>query len=434
MFVIKSKMSNINLNTTIDFSEINHLNLTNLIKTNGYAIVTNVITTDKSDSYIAKIWSWLESLNGGINRNDSSTWITHEKAKKENLKSYNWPKNSHGIISNYGISHSNFVWEARCEKNIKTVFSQIWNTNELLVSYDGVCVMLPQNITQVENTSYWFHFDQSPNKEGFQCVQGFLNLQDTTENDGCLMVYPKSNNYHKIFFEEKGLKFDYDWYAFNEINKGNEWMINKGLNPIKVIAPKGSLILWDSRTVHCSSPPKSNNIRYAIYICMMPKFTALKEDIELKKHLFKNRIGTSHWPNKPEPIFDETTIINNNENDIYCDICFPHDDLQINNDILRLIGYDVDKFCDIINFLEEVKENYENNINVFIDKKIFTEEHKKFKIFYNNIKPLLYSFCLNDYKIECIKNINIDEFKLRYIKNELLKFQNTLNALISINN
>lgn len=282
----------------------------------GYVIVENVATESQADDYVEKLWTWVEGLKdkttgriSGINRQDPSTWITREKAMKEDLPSYNWPSNPYGIISNYGISHTQVVWDVRCNANIRRVFETIWDTDSLLVSFDGACMMLPPSISQSTTNQSWFHFDQSPNKKGFHCVQSFLNLQNMTEVDGGLMVYPSSNQLHEQFCAEKKLSFDYDWYSFNHENKGNEWFLEKGIHPIKVTAPKGSLVLWDSRTVHCSGLPTSDQIRYSIYVCMQPKRDASEEQIAEKKEIFAQRQGTNHWPYQNEIVFDESELL-----------------------------------------------------------------------------------------------------------------------------
>lgn len=54
-----------------------------------------------------------------------------------------------------------------------------------------------------------------------------------------------------------------DWYPMSHPEM-IEWLINeKGCKWHKVCAPEGSLILWDSRTVHYGAPPLKKNARIA---------------------------------------------------------------------------------------------------------------------------------------------------------------------------
>lgn len=339
----------------VDVNDISHDKIMCCLEKHGYAIITNVITQKKADTYVDKLWQWLEGLkdektgqSAGISRDDPTTWITRERAELEGRKAFNWPSNSYGIISFHGIAHSNTVWEARCEENIRKIFESIWKTNELLVSFDAACIMLPPPNTTTRDPTQgsWFHFDQSPKKQGFHCVQGFLNLSDTlTADDGCLMVYPTSNQLHREFFLERNLNFDNDWYSFNESNQGNEWFRSRGIRPLKVTAPKGSFVLWDSRTAHCSSRQRSNvnNIRYTIYICMQPKSKASEEQLIEKKRLFLERIGTNHWPSKNEIVFDESSLLcDDSESDLKDPRYFSTEVSVLESpseDILKLVGY-----------------------------------------------------------------------------------------------
>jgi hypothetical protein len=130
-----------------------------------------------------------------------------------------------------------------------------------LVSFDGINVTLPYDITLTKQVDSWFHFDQSPNKKGMHCIKGLLNLQDQNENDCCFAVYSKSHLHHEKFFIENNINCLDDWYKLT--CKDIKWFESINCIPIKVIAPKGSLILWDSRTAHCSYAPTNNSIRYA---------------------------------------------------------------------------------------------------------------------------------------------------------------------------
>lgn len=380
----------------VDFNEIRNVDLRKIIEKNGFAVIENVLTEDRSDHYVDQIWEWLADLTdssgkrSGIVRNNPESWVTEDRAKKEGLDSYNWPNSGHGILTEHGISHADFVWEARTERNVKSVFKKIWKTNELLVSFDGVCTMLPQKYSHVEEPDKsWFHFDQSPIKKGLHYVQGFLNLQDTTEKDGCLMVYPKSNNYHAKFFEDNKASYDFDWYKFNDTNKGNEWMLNQGLKPVKVVAPKGSLVLWDSRTAHCSSPPVSDSIRHCIYICMVPKDRATDKDLVEKQSIFHQRLGTNHSPVRGIITTDESMLLQNNESPRppkYQDQSISNQDVTL--DILALSGFDTGVNDTMMKDLSEMKRMYEflgttvPYESYYAD--LFREKDQEFQDFYNN--------------------------------------------------
>ena len=65
----------------------------------------------------------------------------------------------------------------------------------------------------------------------------------------------------------------------------------------------GDMLLWDSRTIHCSSSgsslPEGTNdlIRAASLICMMPKELSSKEILEKRIHAAENLVSTTNWTN-----------------------------------------------------------------------------------------------------------------------------------------
>jgi len=71
-----------------------------------------------------------------------------------------------------------------------------------------------------------------------------------------------------------------------------------------VTAKAGDLILWDSRTIHCSSPamrtpetPTDELLRAVAYICMTPENLVKDESvIHSRKVAYELGLTTSHWP------------------------------------------------------------------------------------------------------------------------------------------
>lgn len=156
----------------------------------GYCVVPGVLSRSKSSEYVSKFWDWLESFHTGVDRSNPKTWTCSKL-----------PHNSHGIIQHFAIGHAQFVWDIRSEDSVIDVFSKIWNTQRLLVSFDGA------NFSRVtkSQTKPWPHVDQGPKKKGKVCIQGLVNLLDSGENDGGLLVYEGSHKLHAKFFEDNKL-------------------------------------------------------------------------------------------------------------------------------------------------------------------------------------------------------------------------------------
>jgi hypothetical protein len=71
-----------------------------------------------------------------------------------------------------------------------------------------------------------------------------------------------------------------------------------------VTAKAGDLLLWDSRTIHCSSPatrtPETSTddlLRAVAYICMTPeRLVTDKSIIWQRKMAYELGLTTTHWP------------------------------------------------------------------------------------------------------------------------------------------
>ena len=156
----------------------------------GYVVIKNALTAEEAKKTIDLLWDYLEELGTGIDRTNPKTWGDDR-----------WPTCAHGaILPSYGIGHSEAQWFVRGVPNVKKAFAKIWETEELLTSFDGVSLWRPWNINpnwKTESGQSWFHIDQHPiSKPGKHCVQGLVNLLPTSERIGGNVVIPKS---HKLF-------------------------------------------------------------------------------------------------------------------------------------------------------------------------------------------------------------------------------------------
>lgn len=202
------------------------------------------------------------------------------------------------------------------EPGVLKAFECLWGTEELLVSFDSLNITFP-NRKDVPRKPAWEHIDQSPLRRGLHCVQGIINLSHSGPEDGGLTVYPGSHKLNDEFFDTQTDKSTWDpldryMYSPEELS----WFEARGIQPHKVCAEPGDLILWDSRTVHYGAEPteKSNTIRTAIYAAYTPARFASKEALETKAKIFKEFGGTTHWPHdnirirNNEALFEDGTL------------------------------------------------------------------------------------------------------------------------------
>ena len=72
------------------------------LETQGWAVVPDVLTAAECTEYVDGAWSWLTSLETGIDRSNPNSWDDDR-----------WPSSFRGIINTLEISHQDFVWRVR---------------------------------------------------------------------------------------------------------------------------------------------------------------------------------------------------------------------------------------------------------------------------------------------------------------------------------
>lgn len=254
----------------------------------GYAVVPGVLDDAACDAALAGLSDFFAGLGCNMNERNALS-------------------NIHGIYQHYGIGHSRAIWDVRSAAAVAAPFERIYGTNDLLVSFDGFSLMLPQR--RFAKNKWWFHMDQSARCAGRQCVQGYVNLTDSsTDNSGSLLVLPGSHRRFGEFFEHFPAMRDKakgDWCKL----ENDEQRKFFGTEPTRVHGPRGSLVLWDSRTVHQNigpaCAPSDAQRRCVVYVCYQPRAWCSKADLKKKQKAFAEYRMTTHWPALKVRLFPE---------------------------------------------------------------------------------------------------------------------------------
>jgi Phytanoyl-CoA dioxygenase (PhyH) len=314
------------------------------LNNNGYVVFGNVLNNTEIQSAIDLFWDWIESLGKGIKRNDVRTWNSTVAKNQNKPGDKGWfGYESTGIISEYHIGQSEFLWLIRSIPKVRQAFEFVWkqhnkNTSNMLVSFDGCNAIRPCSVNPDwavrfsnefprQNGEGWLHTDLNlltdPN---MLCYQGFVNLLDCDETKPGFVVCPESNKYLKRYTEEMGDKL------IARLNTTKLTEVKDYINhPIKLNYRAGDLVIFTSHTFHANSSVISNNLvnanssvitgtncscksvcvcripepvnldRLIAYVCMMPLDMVPEEKREqlIKERLeaVEKGITTSHWPN-----------------------------------------------------------------------------------------------------------------------------------------
>lgn len=265
----------------------------------GVAIIPSVIDAEECLKMRAGMWQSIEKITENfdvpIKQNDSSTWSSFPQL---------YPLHSM-LLQRYGLAHAQYYWDLRQNENIVDVFATLWNVanDELLVSFDGLSLHLPPEETGrgYFRNNTWLHCDQSPTRNGFECVQSFLTANEIRAGDATLSFLEGSNRLHGEFAAKFNITEKGDWYKLNETEQ--KFFLDNGCERKCIMCPAGSLVLFDSRTQHqgiesLKSRPIQNE-RCIIYLCYTPRERATAANLKKKIKAFEERRTTSHWPHKP---------------------------------------------------------------------------------------------------------------------------------------
>ncbi|OJZ85436.1 hypothetical protein ASPFODRAFT_165485 [Aspergillus luchuensis CBS 106.47] len=262
------------------------------LHTKGWTVVRGALPRDRALAYADKAYEWLESWDLGFDRKDPST-----------RKAANLPWHTHGgLYSRYGVGHEQFVWDLKSEPGLVEKWEQIWGTRELLVSFDGVNLSLPEMERPKTDPIFapWAHVDQSPFNSKFDTVQGIVNLLPNGPEDGGLMVFEGSSAcYTELWqhFDHKKGEKGWSTWAYQSVDEDMcQWLEARGCKWTKVCAEPGDLLLWDSRTIHYGAAPSSVNDRFAAYVCYKPAAAISEEARSVRLQAFETKQNTTHDP------------------------------------------------------------------------------------------------------------------------------------------
>ena len=260
-------------------------------------IIPNILTPQECEKVVSGIWDSFEHISQNwdipINRNTPESW-----------KGFSSLMPSHGMLyQHWGLGHSQVVWNVRQHPKILKLFSEKWkcNPSDLIVSFDGLSFMPPPEVTGRgwHRGKDWLHTDQSFKKKGLNTIQGFVTAADVNDGDATFYYLENSEKYHEEFGKTFGITSSDDWFQLKDPSH-MQWYLDKGCTPKRVTCPKGSLILWDSRLIHCGVGPlktrETPNTRAVVYVCYKPRSTCPDRVLTKRLKAFEELRMTTHDP------------------------------------------------------------------------------------------------------------------------------------------
>ena len=271
----------------------------------GYTIIPNLLTPDETTALENGLWDFWSAR--GVTRNPS-TWS----------KIHTYMPTKGMLFQHWGIGQAQCIWDVRQNPRVVDVFKGIYGTDNLTVSMDGASVGLKPEVTGRgwnHKQQPWLHLDQSPTRNGFECVQGWVTALPVEEGDATLTLLKGSHALHKKFAETFNLhiqptddaktkhKKKQDWHKLTQDEL--QWYQDQ-CEQINVTCPAGSLVLWDSRTVHSGKGPDLHRPhpknRMVAYVSYMPDTLTKRQRKTKQKAVLTGRM-TTHWASERVRLF-----------------------------------------------------------------------------------------------------------------------------------
>ncbi len=235
----------------------------------GYTIIPNVLNNEEITKATDLFFKWKKTI--------------------PNIDKIHSQINPHNIFKFHEAGHQEFAWFIRTRPKLIDIFKKIWETDELVSSFDGSCYM-PKELAKKDNI--WTHTDQAADSIGLKCYQSFVSLTDNKERT--LRVYEGSHLMHEKYFKDRNIKDSKNWNLI-EHDYLHEIKDKKRVLDVKA----GDLVIWDSRTFHQNQYGKAGSEeRLVQYVCYLPKNNPKNSKAMQKKRekYFMERRMTSHWP------------------------------------------------------------------------------------------------------------------------------------------
>lgn len=242
----------------------------------GYVVVKNSVPKEQVNKTADFLWEFEDK-----DSQNPETWYRNpynEMEMKELVGT--------GMVEVYNNQH---LWNNRQAPKVYDAFVDVWGTEKLWVTIDRANLNFP--IRQGHEYKAFIHWDYDPETKP-QNVQGVLALADQTdENMGGFQCIPE-------------LYRTYDTWKLTQPEDRNRFMpdVRDFENDIvKVKLEAGDLLIFNSLLPHGIRTNRSDKVRIAQYISMMPAEEDNKELRDWRINSWENRVAPSGYAFPGDP-------------------------------------------------------------------------------------------------------------------------------------
>jgi ectoine hydroxylase-related dioxygenase (phytanoyl-CoA dioxygenase family) len=268
----------------------------------GVAVIPSVLDEAECEAMKEGMWNYLEHVTANL-----ETPITRDAEASWKGIHQLYPLHSM-LLQWWGIGHAQFIWDIRANPKVVDIWSRLWDTpaEDLLVSFDGASFHMPPETTGRGwfRGTQWLHRDQSYTRPNFECVQSWVTAYDVNRGDATLTFLEGSHKHTEEFAARFAKTSKDDWCKLESLEEQAFYVDEKGCKQRSIACPAGSMVFWDSRTIHSGREALKDraepNTRCVVYLCYQPRALATPALLRKKQEAFTQLRTTSHYPAKPK--------------------------------------------------------------------------------------------------------------------------------------
>lgn len=249
----------------------------------GLVVVRGVVPPDACDEAAQAMATWLKR-RGGVDVADPATWGRYTPEHFEMSPSIP------GMMNTGPVRRAAFVREVRGRPEVRRLFERIYGTADLRMEAGGVFWSFPpehyprgRNPSELDGgfwhwRNMWMHTDrgrQNPAKP--TCLMTAILLEDAELHDYGFAYLSGSHRLHDEFFRKhpSPLEMETPGGGYHQLTFENtKWFEEKGCEWRKVVAPKGTVIVWNDRLLHSTCLPSRGRPRPKPRFVIYGGFTA----------------------------------------------------------------------------------------------------------------------------------------------------------------
>ena len=206
----------------------------------GWLVIPDVVPKALCERSAAALCEFI-----GVDPEDRETWR-------------NYVTHGHGIVP---LHHHQALWDVRQLPALHRIFSTLYQTERLWVSFDRGSFKVPSSFHESGYRMDAPHWDGDPRMPNELAMQGLVYLTDTPADKGAFAMVPRL--YATLD----------EWLAVgrNDEEARRPDVSNYSIEPVG--GTQGSLVIWHRRMPHTSLPNNSDEPRLVQYVTMTPAGT-----------------------------------------------------------------------------------------------------------------------------------------------------------------